>query len=323
MRPLTLALSAAVLALAMAACGGGESEGAAPSPPAAPQPAEPSPDATTEPPAETVPPAETEPPATTTQPEETIALEVWLARDAGTLAGEGGTEIELGPLLFSTPRTVGSTPAVARAALEALLAGPSDVETAAGVSTAIPEGTQLLDVSIEEGVATVDLSSEFESGGGSLSTMMRLAQVVYTLTQFPTVEGVDFELDGEPVDVFSGEGIVLDHPQTRADYEDMLPAITVATPGIGAQVQSPLLIAGTANVFEATVTVRILDAAGNVLVEDFTTATCGTGCRGDYETELAFEVADEQDGLIQLQADDAAGTGTMPGLVEIPVTLVP
>ena len=103
----------------------------------------------------------------------------------------------------------------------------------------------------------------------------------------------------------------------------MLPAITVATPGIGAQVQSPLLIAGTANVFEATVTVRILDAAGNVLVEDFTTATCGTGCRGDYETELAFEVADEQDGLIQLQADDAAGTGTMPGLVEIPVTLVP
>jgi hypothetical protein len=103
----------------------------------------------------------------------------------------------------------------------------------------------------------------------------------------------------------------------------MLPAITVATPGIGAEVQSPVRIAGTANVFEANVTVRILDAAGNVLVEDFTTATCGTGCRGDYETELAFEVAEEQDGLIQLQADDAAGTGTMPGLVEIPVTLIP
>jgi hypothetical protein len=52
-------------------------------------------------------------------------------------------------------------------------------------------------------------------------------------------------------------------------------------------------------------------------------ATCGTGCRGDYETELAFEVTEEQEGLIQLHADDAAGTGTMPGLVEIPVTLVP
>jgi hypothetical protein len=152
---------------------------------------------------------------------------------------------------------------------------------------------------------------------------MRLAQVVFTLTQFPTVEGVLFELDGEPVEVFSGEGIVLDHPQTREDFEDMLPAITVATPGIGAQVQSPVRIAGTANVFEATVTVRILDEAGNVLVEDFTTATCGTGCRGDYEIELPFEVSSEQPGLIQLQADDAAGTGTMPGLVEIPVTLLP
>ena len=83
------------------------------------------------------------------------------------------------------------------------------------------------------------------------------------------------------------------------------------------------MIAGTANVFEATVTVRILDEAGNVLVEDFTTATCGTGCRGDYEIELPFEVSAEQPGLIQLQADDAAGTGAMPGLVEIPVTLLP
>jgi hypothetical protein len=71
------------------------------------------------------------------------------------------------------------------------------------------------------------------------------------------------------------------------------------------------------------VTARVLDEAGNVLVEDFTTATCGTGCRGDYEIELPFEVSAETAGTLQLQADDAAGTGTMPGLVEIPVTLVP
>ena len=297
----------------------GESEGPAPSPPAATQPAETSPgDDQREP-----EPRRSRPPRRRPSLSETVALEVWFARDAGTLTGEGGTEIELGPLLFSTPRTAESTPAVARAALEALLAGPSDVEAAAGVSTAIPEGTQLLDVSIEDGVATVDLSSEFESGGGSLSMTMRLAQVVFTVTQFPTVESVQFELDGQPVETFSGEGIVLDHPVTREDYEDLMPMITVETPAIGSPVGTPVRIAGTANVFEATVTVRILDAAGNVLVEDFTTATCGTGCRGDYEIELAFEVSSEQPGLIQLQADDAAGTGAMPGLVEIPVTLLP
>jgi spore germination protein GerM len=318
MRPLVLALSAC-LALAVAACGGG-GESAEPVPgvsvetePTATQPAD-----TVEEPAAPEPPAPAE-----TSPVETFAFEVWFTRDAGTLTGEDGKEIALGPLLFSTSRTAEKTPRVARVALETLLGGPTAVEAAAGIDTAIPAGIRLLDVSIEDGIATVDLSSEFDSGSGSLAMMLRLAQVVHTVTQFPTVQGVRFELDGEPVEIFSGEGIVLDQPVTREDFEDLVPMITVEAPAIGAEVLSPVRVAGTANVFEATVTARVLDAAGDVLVEDYTTATCGTGCRGDYELELPFEVSSEQPGVIQLQADDAAGTGTMPGLVEIPVTLVP
>jgi spore germination protein GerM len=312
-------ISVACLILAAAACGGddGESAGPAPSPPVETEPPATAPAATTADPAETVPPG-TETPAA-----ETFAFEVWFARDAGTITGEDGSKIALGPLLFSTSRTAEKSPEVGQIALAALLEGPSPAEAEAGVSSAIPEGTSLLSVSIEDGIATVDLSPEFESGGGSLSTMLRLAQVVFTVTQFPTVEGVQLELDGEPVEVFSGEGIVLDHPLTRAHYEDLMPQITVETPPIDAEVASPVRVAGTANVFEANVTARVLDEAGNVLVEDFTTATCGTGCRGDFEIELPFEVSAEQAGTIQLQADDAAGTGTMPGLVEIPVTLVP
>ncbi len=42
--------------------------------------------------------------------------------------------------------------------------------------------------------------------------------MVYTLTQFPTVDEVLFHIDGQPVDVFSGEGVVLGDPVTRADY---------------------------------------------------------------------------------------------------------
>src|SRR5262249_58493080 len=94
-----------------------------------------------------------------------------------------------------------------------------------GLTSAIPSGTKLLGISVENGVATVDLTSDYQSGGGSTSMQTRLGQVVYTLTQFPTVQKVRFRLDGNPVDVFSSEGIVLDHPVGRPDYANLLPAI--------------------------------------------------------------------------------------------------
>jgi hypothetical protein len=104
---------------------------------------------------------------------------------------------------------------------------------------------------------------------------------------------------------------------------DELPAIVVDSPAPGATVTSPVTIAGSANVFEANVTVIVLDATGAELAQDFTTATCGTGCRGDYSIELAFETSEEQAGTIVVQDDDAAGTGTPPHRVEVPVTLSP
>ena len=38
--------------------------------------------------------------------------------------------------------------------------------------------------------------------------------------------------------------------------------------------------------------------AGDVLVETFTTATCGTGCRGTYRIAVPYEVDHEQEGTI-------------------------
>lgn len=115
------------------------------------------------------------------------------------------------------------TPAVGANALRALIEGPTPVESDEGLSTSIPADTLLLGLSIDDGLATVDLSREFEVGGGSLNILSRLAQVVYTLTQFPTVDEVLFHLDGMPVEVFSGEGVVLGDPVRRSDYATILP----------------------------------------------------------------------------------------------------
>src|SRR5660397_255121 len=103
---------------------------------------------------------------------------------------------------------------------------PTASEKEYGLYTSIPANTAYLALDISKGIATVDLSQEYASGGGSLAMMMRLTQVVYTLTQFDTVSGVRFQLDGKPVEVFGGEGIVLDHPIDRSDYEGLVtPAI--------------------------------------------------------------------------------------------------
>ena len=121
-------------------------------------------------------------------------------------------------------RTVPNTTEVAQEAIKALLEGPTEAEENSGMLTEIPKGTKFLGLSIADGIAVVDFSGEYEAGGGSLSMTMRLAQVVFTLTQFPEVEGVSFKLDGVPVEVFGGEGIMLDKPVNRADYEYLAPA---------------------------------------------------------------------------------------------------
>ena len=110
----------------------------------------------------------------------------------------------------------------------ALLAGPTKAEAGdRTITTAIPDGTTLNGVSIKNGIATVDFSTEFDSGGGTASMRYRLAQVVYTLTQFSTVRSVVFQVEGQTVTVFGSEGIVLDDPSKRADWTDELPAIFV------------------------------------------------------------------------------------------------
>jgi germination protein M len=298
-------LLAALLGIIAASCGvgrGAESAGPVPT-------GEPAGDVggtSTESGSATVPPPSTG--STTTEAPNTMTYQVWFTRDEG---------------LYVVTRTENANPQVGTAALEALLDAPAPAEQASGIGSQVPTGTQLLGLSVDNGIATVDLTSEFESGGGSASMNMRIAQVVYTLTQFSTVKGVLFELDGQPVDVLGGEGVIVDHPVTRKDYRSMLPAILVKSPGIGERVPNPVTVSGSANVFEANVTVEVVDAKGDVVGSEFTTATCGTGCRGTFSVIVPYHVTSGQRGLIIVHDDDAAGTGTPPHEVRIPVVLTP
>lgn len=133
--------------------------------------------------------------------------------------------ISAGENALGVQRTIPYTKAVATAAVKALIAGPTEAEktTWPAIGTAIPAETKLLGLSIKDKVAKVDLSGEFDDGGGSFAMLARLAQVVYTLEAFPTIDAVEFYLDGEKVEVFSSEGIELDGPQRLDDFSGAIP----------------------------------------------------------------------------------------------------
>ena len=222
--------------------------------------------------------------------------------------------------LFVTHRTEPFTPAVGRRAIEALLDGPTAEERAAKVGTSINAGTRLLDLTIDDRVATVDLDSTFIAKETLASVVSSLGQVVYTLTQFDSVQGVVFEVEGDPLfELFGDPGMDI---QRRADFVDQLPFILVESPGIGERVSSPVTIAGTADVFEAVVSIEILDENGDTVASTFTMATCGTGCRGSYTTDVEYSVGTRQPGTIRVY-EVSAMDGSPIHIVEIPVMLTP
>jgi hypothetical protein len=100
------------------------------------------------------------------------------------------------------------------------------------------------------------------------------------------------------------------------------PAIVVRTPAPGDELRSPITVSGTANVFEATVAIRLLDADGLELAATFTTAACGSGCRGSFVAEVAFFVEARQSGSIVV-FEPSAEDGSPLHAVTIPVVFVP
>jgi immunoglobulin-like protein involved in spore germination/sporulation and spore germination protein len=281
-----ISVLAALAALAVAGCGSQEAGSLGPAP--SPSPSAPPSPARASPPPEPAPAASAR----------SSSFQVWFAK---------------GGKLFVVTRSGPQTVAVARRALDALSGGPSSAERAAGVTSEVPAGSALRVTAVNDGVATVAVDPAFRRAGAvsapdPTELELRRAQVVFTLTQYATIRRVRFD-DGGPT-------------VGRRDFEELLPQIVVDSPAIGARVSSPVTVSGTANVFEATVSMRVLDAAGRELARAFTTATCGTGCRGTYSRTIRYSVPYEQRGTIEVY-ESSAEDGSPLHLVRIPVILQP
>jgi hypothetical protein len=150
-------------------------------------------------------------------------------------------------------------------------------------------------VTIANGSAQVTLAD---------ATADQIAEIVFTLTQFPTVSTVD---------VAGRTGL------TRADFDGYLPTIFIDAPAADAEVPATFHISGSAQVFEATFVVELV-RGGSVLEKETVTASEGAPGRGSFDTTL--HAPSSGDAIVRAFAPSAAN-GSPQHLVDVPVTVTP
>lgn len=148
-------------------------------------------------------------------------------------------------------------------------------------------------VAIADGTATVDLAQ---------ATQTQTAEVVYTLTQFPSVRRVD---------VGGRTGL------TRDDLADFAPLILVDAPAAGADVTTMVHVVGSAVVFEGTLVVELV-RDGTVLEQKTVTATAGAPERGRFQTTLA---APSPGPATVVAFAPSAADGSPQHRIDVPVTV--
>lgn len=189
------------------------------------------------------------------------------------------------------------------------LLAPVDVPIAApeGFFTAIPEGVEIVSARVAGGAPNaliVEMSETFldGSGIGLLGDFTMLNQLIYTATQDPDIDEVQFIVNNQPVTQFGTDGLDLSGSVNRETFRDELNLINVTQPVLFNSDGLPI-VEGISNTFEATVFLQIVNN-GSVDYTDFTTATCGSGCWGDFSFSLDTPALNE-DSLIWVLSESA------------------
>jgi hypothetical protein len=236
---------------------------------------------------------------------------------------EDGHPDRTGPFVAPVARRVAETAATAEASLEALLEGPTAGEASLipALSTEIPSGTELNSVTIADGVATVDLSAEFAAGESSTSAAMRVAQIVFTLSRFDTVDAVDFRQDGVDVEVRTDNAAMVDRPVSRDDYRDFQAAVSVENPLYGGSSEDSLSVTGEALVFEATFQYALTDDDGRTLEEGVAMSESGSTW-APFDFTIDYELTRSETGTLILWVSSARD-GSRIDIREYPVLLQP
>jgi hypothetical protein len=222
--------------------------------------------------------------------------------------------------IAATTRSVDAGTMPATAAIDALFEGPAINELGIGLRSELPSALALAEpLKLDNATKTVTISlpSIFKSDSKTTEAE-RSAQIVYTMTQFPTITFVSFVIDGKPYQPVTGEGKRASGPVGRTDYEALVPAILIESVASG----NPLHVEGTANTFEGQFDYALYDANNKKIASGFTNATSGSGTRGTFAFDIQYQVGKSQTGTL-VAFEQSAKDGSTINLVARPVVLTP
>lgn len=173
-----------------------------------------------------------------------------------------------------------------------------------GAVRVLPADTRLLGVNISDGLATVNFSKEvLNSNVGSSGEALGIQSIVNTLTEFPQIQEVSFQVEGK-VDSRTrdwwGHVGLYEQPFKRNLDKVVEPVMWITHPAAGQVAGVPLLVKGSAKFSEGVVNARLLDSNGKKLAESSSNTSRGIYGRGDFEIKLTFTPPGKGSGTLEV-----------------------
>ena len=112
-------------------------------------------------------------------------------------------------------RSINRSPSPMVDSIKTLLEGPTKDEAKKGFRSFIPPDTKLLSASIKDGLAMIDFNEDFQFNRyGVEGYNIQLQQVVFTVCSFPSVNSVQFLIEGQKRDFLGSDGVWIGSPFT-------------------------------------------------------------------------------------------------------------
>jgi germination protein M len=116
-------------------------------------------------------------------------------------------------------RTIGFTDSPLTQVVQSVIDGPTSDELSEGLLNLIPGNTQLLSATVRDGVAYLNFNEEFRFNSlGVEGSVAQLKQIIYSTTEFETVQSVQILIEGRNLDYLGGDGVYIGRPLSRNSF---------------------------------------------------------------------------------------------------------